>query len=359
MYRARDESLGRPVALKVIDPSGVDTTAIDRSRSEIELLASVNHPALVTLFDAGTFDTPIGPRSVLVMELVDGPDLGARLALGAVAEDDVVRMTLDLAEALHVVHDRGIVHRDIKPGNVLLAPSPVPTNEFTAKLADFGIAYLVDATRVTATGTLVGTAAYLSPEQAQGHPPEAASDIYSLGLVVLETLTRERAFPGSLAESVVARLSRDPEIPATLSADWRELLLRMTARDAAVRPSALEVAIAARSIALTEQVPLVDVATARLEPEYAPTRVMDAQVAGATERLAPADAPAAVAAPRRRWPVLLAAVLALLVVVAIGTTVASLGSSTTEDAPETAPTLPAVDGELGTHLGELFEAVTP
>jgi serine/threonine protein kinase len=360
VYRARDESLGRPVALKVIDPSDADASAIDRARSEIELLASLSHPALVTLFDAGSLDTPVGTRSVLVMELVDGPDLGERLAKGPVAHDDVVRLTLDLAEALHVVHDRGIVHRDVKPGNVLLAPSLLPTNEFRAKLADFGIAYLVDASRLTATGTLVGTAAYLSPEQARGTPPGAPSDVYSLGLVILEALTGVRAFPGTLAESVGARLARDPEIPATLSASWRSLLATMTAREPAARPTALEVAIAARDIASVEDVPLA--ATAQLD--YAPTRVMTAPVADETERIgAPTIAAAPRPRPRRRWP--LVAALALVLIVGTGVAVSSLGRG---DAPAPAAeptlptgesTLPAVDGDLGVHLDELYEAVTP
>ena len=352
VYRARDESLRRQVALKVVDAGDADTSAIDRGRSEIELLASLSHPALVTLFDAGTFDTAVGPRSVLVMELVDGPDLGARLAQGPVAHDDVARLTLELAEALHVVHARGIVHRDIKPGNVLLARSVVPLKEFTAKLADFGIAYLVDATRLTATGTLIGTAAYLSPEQAKGLAPQPPSDIYSLGLVILEALTRERAFPGSLAESAVARLSRDPELPPTLSAEWRDLLGRMTARDPDARPTALDVAVAARTIAGGERAPLSDTPTVVLD-EHAATRVM---ATDATERLAPAAAPTAPSAIRhRRWPI--AAVIIVAAVVIGGFAVSALTRS--PEPPATAPTPPAVEGELGIHLDELFEAVSP
>ena len=159
-----------------------------------------------------------------------------------------------------------------------------------------------------------------------------------------------------------ARLSRDPEIPATLSADWRELLRRMTARDPARRPTALEVALAARDIASSEQVPLEDVATAQLElePEYAPTHVMDTPGAVATERLSPSASPVELTPRRRRWPVLVAVILAIVVIAGIGTAVASLGSGGAEqDPPEAVPTMPAIEGELGTHLDELFEAVTP
>ena len=359
VYRARDTSLGRVVALKVLDSNGADAASFERGRSEVELLASLSHHALVTLFDASDVDG----RTLLVMELVDGPDLGARLARGPLQPSDIVRMTIDLAEGLHTVHERGIVHRDIKPGNVLLAPSSLPGVEFTAKLADFGIAYLIDSTRITATGTLIGTAAFLSPEQARGEAPGAASDIYSLGLVVLESLTGTREFAGSLVESVAARLSRDPEIPADLDPAWRALLAAMTAREPADRPTALEVAIAARDIAVSHHVTtaptlaftaVMDEPMATLAASEATqaTRVLDSPP---TERIAPR----AVVTPvvrRRRWP-LIAAVVAVALIIG---GVAAVATSTAPPAlePETAPTLPALDEPLGTHLRELLEAVT-
>ena len=359
VYRARDTSLGRVVALKVLDSNGADAASFERGRSEVELLASLSHHALVTLFDASDVDG----RTLLVMELVDGPDLGARLARGPLQPSDIVRMTIDLAEGLHTVHERGIVHRDIKPGNVLLAPSSLPGVEFTAKLADFGIAYLIDSTRITATGTLIGTAAFLSPEQARGEAPGAASDIYSLGLVVLESLTGTREFAGSLVESVAARLSRDPEIPADLDPAWRALLAAMTAREPADRPTALEVAIAARDIAVSHHVTtaptlaftaVMDEPMATLAASEATqaTRVLDSPP---TERIAPR----AVVTPvvRRRRRPLIAAVVAVALIIG---GVAAVATSTAPPAPEpeTAPTLPALDEPLGTHLRELLEAVT-
>ena len=358
VYRARDTALGRTVALKIIAEDGADSTTLERSRSEIELLASLSHHALVTLFDAGDLDG----NTVLVMELVDGPDLGARLARGPIAPADVVRMSIDLAEALHTVHERGIVHRDIKPGNVLLAPSSLPSVEFVAKLADFGIAYLIDSTRITATGTLIGTAAYLSPEQARGAAPGPASDIYSLGLVLLESLTGTREFTGSLVETVAARLSRDPSIPAEIDDEWRALISAMTAQDAADRPSALEVALAARGIEASQHI-----ATAPTVAFDAPTLALDApavQLAAtrllepaATERIAPA-APRASVTPKKRWPFVVAAVLATAILVTA--LVSTLGNnSTSESTPTPAPTLPALDDPLGAHLDELLEAVSP
>jgi len=250
VYRAHDRALGRDVAIKVFAGAGLDQNSLKRETGEIRLLASLNHHALVTLFDAA-----VDPgartgedRAYFVMELVEGPTLGDRIAAGPIAQTDVALMLVDLADALHVVHEGGVVHRDIKPANILLSPSASPSIEFRAKLSDFGIAYLVDSTRLTTPGTIVGTAAYVSPEQATGVAPGAASDIYSLGLVILESLTRTRAFPGSLVESVTARLAADPVIPGTLGPAWVSLLSRMTARAPADRPSALEVAEAARDI---------------------------------------------------------------------------------------------------------------
>ena len=148
-------------------------------------------------------------------------------------------MAMDLTEALVVVHARGVVHRDIKPANILLAPSPLPGQAFDAKLADFGIAAIVDAARVTATGTVLGTAAYLSPEQATGARVGPASDIYSLGLVLLESLTGEPAFPRTRdVQTALARLVSPPTIPDELGIEWVHLLRRMTSSEPGERPTA-------------------------------------------------------------------------------------------------------------------------
>ncbi|WP_343917171.1 serine/threonine-protein kinase, partial [Agrococcus citreus] len=240
VHRATDEVLGREVALKALVRTTTDPVELQRIQSEIDLLASLSHRSLVTLFDAGT--TTLDDRTVtyLVMELVDGPTLDARLAVGPLAEPDIARMAHDLAEALVVVHARDVVHRDLKPANILLAPSPLPGREFEAKLADFGIASIVDAARLTATGMVLGTAAYLSPEQATGTRVGPSSDIYSLGLVLLETLTGDREFPGTVLESLGARLVRDPVIPGSVGYEWKSLLTAMTARDPEWRPTAAE-----------------------------------------------------------------------------------------------------------------------
>ncbi|WP_425845726.1 serine/threonine-protein kinase [Agrococcus sp. TSP3-2-1] len=241
VHRATDELLGRTVAVKALVRAVGDDAAERRERAEIELLASVHHRSLVTLFDAGKAHVDGLPVSFLVMELVEGPSLAQRLEEGPLPLAAVERLARDLAEALAVVHAHGIVHRDVKPANVLLAPAPLHRSAFDAKLADFGIAALIGADRLTATGTVLGTAAYLSPEQATGARVEASSDIYSLGLVLLEALTGRREYPGSLVESLSARLARDPEIPGELGYPWKSLLTAMTTRDPAERPTATAV----------------------------------------------------------------------------------------------------------------------
>ncbi|WP_136054161.1 serine/threonine-protein kinase, partial [Microbacterium sp. K24] len=243
VYRGHDTMLRRDVAVKVFRDGA---TEVARTTSETHLLASLNHPALVTLYDAHLGAEE--PR-YLVMEYVDGPTLDERLRSGPLPRPVVARVAADLAEALHVVHQAGIVHRDVKPANVLLRAPGVAGEEFSAKLADFGIAHLVDATRLTTPGTIIGSAAYLSPEQVTGVDPRPSADIYSLGLVLLEALTGRRAFAQEgLREAVLARLSQDPVVPTEVGREWGALLTAMTARDPADRPTAMAVVDGARRL---------------------------------------------------------------------------------------------------------------
>jgi serine/threonine protein kinase len=153
------------------------------------------------------------------------------------------------------VHSNGVIHRDIKPANILLAPTTLPHQRFRAKLSDFGIAHFVDASRVTMPGLFLGTASYVSPEQARGVEPAAPADIYALGLTLLEALTGKPAFAGSPLEVVSARLHRDPHIPAWLGLEWSALLTQMTDRDPSRRLTAIEVAAAARALPATPHRP--------------------------------------------------------------------------------------------------------
>ena len=299
VYRATDEILGRTVAIKLFrEPAAAD---LGRKTSETRLLAALNHPSLVTLYDAridGDAD------AYLVMEYVDGPTLRARISDGPVAPVDVVRMAKDLGEALHVVHDAGVVHRDIKPANVLLRRSLTPGEEFTATLADFGIAHLIGSSRLTTPGTLLGTAAYLSPEQVRGAEPAPPSDIYSLGLVLLESLTGERAFaqPG-VHEAALARLTQSPAVPGSLGYGWKSLLTAMTASDPQERPTAMEVVTASRGLSsesdaqaesTAAETGALPAAAAAAATQAMPATALTAETLAATRQLPDSAAPTAV-----------------------------------------------------------------
>ncbi|NYF17580.1 serine/threonine protein kinase [Microbacterium sp. AK009] len=251
VYRAEDVALGRTVAIKRMRESIDDDQP--RVRSEMRLLAGLSHPSLVTLLDAHLGDeTPGGEGDFLVMEYVEGPTLAECLSNGPLPPATAAALAMDLADALHTVHEAGIVHRDIKPSNILLSPSPLPMRQFRAKLADFGIAYLHDSARITSPGLVLGTAAYLAPEQVRGDTPTPAVDVFSLGLVIIEALTGLRAYrSGTGAEALVARLASAPAIPADLDDGWRELLVAMTSLDPRDRPTALDVAVAASALTTT------------------------------------------------------------------------------------------------------------
>ncbi|ROS54434.1 serine/threonine-protein kinase [Frigoribacterium sp. PhB24] len=353
VYRAHDLELGRDVAVKLFSSDGHDVHDLSRQVSEVRLLASLNHPGLVTLYDARVEGDGHDDDAYLVMEYVDGPTLQTVLADGPLSHAQAAALLGDVADGLAAVHRAGVVHRDVKPANILLAAPHHEGDPRRAKLADFGIAYLIDSTRVTATGTLMGTAAFVSPEQAEGRPPAPASDVYSLGLVLVEALTGRRVFTGSVVESVMARLTRDPEIPASIGVGWAELLTRMTSRAPEDRPGAAEVARAARALAIqgagsTDAVTRVmaapDVATAALPGGDTPTRVLprdDArtQVLGAgaasgadATGLAVDVEPHEGTRKRRRWPLVLAAI------VVAGLLAAGIGWAATRDGDVVGPT---------------------
>ena len=241
VHRGVDLVLGRPVAIKVFR---ADVAFHDRARMEAEgrTLAALNHPGLVAVYDAGTARTSVGDEArYLVMELIDGPSLAVAAHDGSLAPTDITRLGADLGDALAHVHGQGIVHRDIKPANVLIDRTG------RAKITDFGIARLIDSARATATGLTIGTAAYLSPEQLTGASVGPASDVYSLGLVLLECLTGRREYPGAGVESAMARLHRSPNIPVSLPNPWPGLITAMTRSDPMGRPSAADVAGVLRS----------------------------------------------------------------------------------------------------------------
>ncbi len=238
VLRARDELLGRDVAVKVFTARATQPGDLRAQEVEARMLAALNHPGLVTLLDAGIDLTdPAEPQVFLILELVEQSDLRTRLRSGPLAPFDVAHLGFDLSGAIGYVHDHGIIHRDVKPANVLLAG--LGTERVRGKLADFGIAMLRAASTRPEEQT-TGTAAYLSPEQVEGEPLTPASDVYSLGLVLLEALTGRPAYTGTIVEAAFARLEREAEIPDTVPEELAVILRSMTARRQQDRPTPAE-----------------------------------------------------------------------------------------------------------------------
>ncbi|HEY5153938.1 MAG TPA: serine/threonine-protein kinase, partial [Acidimicrobiales bacterium] len=262
------------------------------------MLARLDHPNIVRVYDVGLVDD----RTYIVTEYVVGRSLHTVASGGPMAGGQVADIGVGVARALDATHRAGIVHRDLKPANILISEAGIP------RLLDYGIADAGEPTGITLDGQVVGTPRYLSPEQAVGQRVGPATDIYSLGLVLLECLTGAPAFEGSMAESLAARLTRDPPVPEALGPQWLDLLRGMTARDPGARPDAAGAADALARLAMPsaggEPTTVLAVAVA------APTAV---QVALAP----PADvAPVEASRPKqgRRWGVAMAVLLAALLV---------------------------------------------
>jgi hypothetical protein len=288
VYQAMDTSLGRAVAVKILRVT--DVAASSRQLAEIRIMASVSgHPNIVSLFDAfiPDDDRPDGAFSgaVLVMELVDGPSLSEILRDGALPSGVVRRMGTEIASALVRLHANAIIHRDIKPANVLISSGGA------AKLADFGISRLEGNTSLTATGFMIGTAGYLSPEQVRGQGAQLSSDIYAFGLVMLEALTGQREFPGPPTEAALARLTRDPIIPDVLSPELGQLLGAMLRRDPAERPTAADVLAALSAANLEARRPVPADAPAATTPIVRPGTVEAGNSAGTATMPMPRGAP--------------------------------------------------------------------
>jgi serine/threonine protein kinase len=250
VYRATDEALGRLVAVKLYNSGTADQ---GRQSAELQVLAGLDHHSLVHLIDAGVAVVGDGQQArFLVMALIVGPTLRQRIADGPLAARNVGEIGYDMAEALDYIHANNVIHRDIKPSNILLIDYGNDAQRARAKLTDFGIALSDDVERMTAQGTTTGTAAYLSPEQASGVAVGPESDVYSLGLVLLECFTRTVEFPGTVVESAVARLSRDPAVPEDLPPYWRRLISSMTSANPSARPVGGDLVAALRQVVIAD-----------------------------------------------------------------------------------------------------------
>jgi serine/threonine protein kinase len=215
VYEALDEHTGVSVAVKVVR-SG-DPEFVQRLSHEARALESFSHPGLVRLFDTGL----AGDQAYLVMEYIDGITLAELLRHGPLSAADTAALGARLADALAYVHERGIVHRDVKPSNILRASSGA------TMLGDFGIAQLHDAATLTITGTMLGTVSYMAPEQLEDNQVGPSADLWSLGIVLLECLTGRRAYEGSPSEIVARRLVAPVPIPMDLPVPWKLVLTGM------------------------------------------------------------------------------------------------------------------------------------
>lgn len=368
VYRARDRLLGREVALKVLPAVSQSSAELLRHRSELQLLAGLRHPGLVTLLDGGVVPTDDDMvQAYLVMELVLGPSLARRLERGPLTLRDTARVGRAVAQALAHVHANDVIHRDVKPGNILLVdgecldgtPADPQADEEVppVKLADFGIARISASTRLTTTGTIVGTADYLSPEQAMGGTLATSSDVYALGVVLIECVTGHPPFSGTLAEVASARLWRDPEIPPELG-PLADLVERMTDRLPEERPTASDVAaelsewVCAPVLGWGRRAPTRSL---RL-PAPRPHESGELPVRRAVSSGDGTSPPSTKVRPPRRRARLVAAVLGAALLVGGGLAVqANLPDATTPEPPA----YPAVDGPLGESLTRLQGSVEP
>ncbi|WP_018502390.1 serine/threonine-protein kinase [Parafrankia discariae] len=236
VWRGLDQTLGRPVAVKLLRPEyASDESFLVRFRGEARHAARLSHPGVASVYDYGEVSTADDyPTAYLVMELVEGEPLSALLHREKrLSPDRMLDILGQSADALQAAHALGVVHRDVKPGNLLLR------TDGAVKVTDFGIARAVDAAPLTATGIMMGTAYYVSPEQASGRPVTPASDVYSLGVVAYECLAGRRPFDDRNPIVVVMAHQQDnpPPLPTDIPYQVRALVESAMSKDASRRPS--------------------------------------------------------------------------------------------------------------------------
>jgi serine/threonine protein kinase len=244
VWRGTDEVLGRTVAVKVLLSALMEEPGFaERFRGEARTMATINHPGVVDIYDYGSEDG----TAFLIMEYVEGDALSRTLSrVGRLTPARTMALMAQAADALHAAHDKGIVHRDVKPGNLLVRPNG------TLVLTDFGIARSAMVGQLTAAGSVLGTASYISPEQASGAGATPLSDVYALGVVAYQCLSGQRPFEGDNPLEIAMRHVRDnpPPLPADIPPSVRQVVDRAMAKDPAARwPSAAALAQVARRTA--------------------------------------------------------------------------------------------------------------
>ncbi len=253
VWRAEDKVLGRPVAVKLLSSEFAEDRAfLDRFRTEARRTAALSHPGIASVFDYGEIEEP-NSTAYLVMELVEGAPLLAVLAReGRLDPERVLDVVAQAALALGAAHQAGVVHRDVKPSNLLIRRDGV------VKVTDFGIARMIGEAPRSEIGLVVGTAAYLSPEQVACRPVTPASDVYALGVVAYECLAGRRPFTGEhpVAVALAHQRHRPPPLPSDVPEPVRALVEQAMAKDARTRPAAVALAdhaVTARTALLEER----------------------------------------------------------------------------------------------------------
>ena len=355
VYRARDTRLNRDVAIKVLPDAFVgDTERVARFQREAQVLASLNHPGIAQIHGVEQLNASQGSAVALVLEFVDGPTLADRIAAGPVPLDDALPIAKQIAEALDAAHERGIVHRDLKPANIKL------TSDGTVKVLDFGLAKAMEEAPgsglqasglsmsptitspvMTGGGVILGTAAYMSPEQARGKAVDKRSDVWAFGCVLYEMLTGRRAFDADDVTDVLAFIiTKEPDLtllPTRTPSAVRKLLVRCLAKDRTKR--------------------LADISDARLEIE-------DAMANPPTDER-PGTGAASMLASDRRWRLVAPGVLVCCVLTGVAVWSVVRGGGTVDrplqrfaiQVPPSAPILGgsvAVSGD-GTRLAYIAQ----
>jgi serine/threonine protein kinase len=371
VWQATDLVIGRTVAIKILkDEYMGDPGFLERFRAEARHAALVNHEGIANVYDYGEEEG----SAYLVMELVPGEALSTILERERVLSTDrVLDIVAQTASALHAAHSAGLVHRDIKPGNLLITP------DNRVKITDFGIARITDQVPLTATGQVMGTVQYLSPEQASGHPASPTTDIYSLGIVAYEALAGRRPFTGESQVAIaMAQINETaPDLPVTVSEPVRNLVYACIAKKPADRPaSAAHLARAAQALRRGD----VAGAAAAVPGIIGPGSVAGLSAANNTSmatQVMPSAAPPGppttpvVTKGRNPWTWPLVALIGILILVLVVTLIAFLASPSkspvntpkptvthSTPAPTPTPTLTPTSSKVSIDQGQ-FKGKTP